>query len=313
MMKRLLLLFCFFILASCSESRLMAAIPVSNFYGEQTDVDLAAAIEKEADEVVVAVDPVPTPTPIPTSTPEPTPTPEPENVPASVEIDEPEIYTSDAEPPEVTLPPIKQEDTTPKKRDGAYITGKSDDNRVYITFDDGPDEKVTERVLDVLSQYDVKATFFFIGRYVDRYPETVKRAYDEGHCLGGHTYNHIDLSKASREKIIDEVNKTSASISTITNDNHPIIRPPFGAINNTLISIAEEINSTIVNWSVDPRDWDNKDGGKILSVIKQNIKPGSIILLHSYNAMDATADILPEIIEYIKSQGYTFDTLDNMF
>ncbi len=196
--------------------------------------------------------------------------------------------------------------------EGAYITGNAVNNAVYLTFDDGPDDRITEKVLDILEDYGVPASFFVIGSYVERYPDLIKRAHDEGHYVGGHTYGHVKLTSMSYNDIKWELARTEEIIANITGSTHKFMRPPFGAVNNTVNQAAADLGEYVVNWSIDPRDWSNPGTQKIFDNIRDNLHPGAIILMHSFRAMDQTAEILPQVIEYIQNQGYTFSTIDKM-
>ena len=184
---------------------------------------------------------------------------------------------------------------------------KEDERKVVaITFDDGPG-KYTDRLLDILKENDTKATFFVLGRNVLRYPDPVKRAYDEGHEIGIHGYDHkyyTDLGiKGTRRQIVDTYN----ILREIDVEPQPSIRPPGMKYNSELV---ENLDYSFILWSVDTRDWQSRDKEKIKQVIRDNIEEGSIILLHDVHecSVDAVEEILPEL-----SIEYRFVTVDELF
>lgn len=191
------------------------------------------------------------------------------------------------------------------------ITKEDERKVVAITFDDGPG-KYTDRLLDILKENDAKATFFVLGRSVKSNPDPVKRAYDEGHEIGIHGYDHkyyTDLGvKGTRRQIVDTYN----ILREIDVEPQPFIRPPGMKYNSELV---ENLDYAFILWSVDTRDWQSRDKEKIKQVIRDNIEEGSIILLHDIHecSVDAIEEILPELsIEYrFVTTSELFDILDN--
>ena len=194
--------------------------------------------------------------------------------------------------------------------------GPKEEKLIALTFDDGPHPQYTEEILDILKEYDAKATFFVLGKFAELYPEIIKRQSREGHEIGNHTYSHIDIKKSTKDKLLDEYEKTQNIIAKLTDNKPKLFRPPYGSFNNNTIDIVEMDNSIIVLWSShqDSKDWSNPDVKKIVNSTLSNVKNGDIILFHDYvyyeksNTVEALKEILPEL----KNRGYKFVTISEL-
>lgn len=175
----------------------------------------------------------------------------------------------------------------------------TDGKRVALTFDDGPHQKNTLKILDLLDQYDAKATFFMLGNRVNFYPEIVKKVADDGHELGNHTWNHKDLSTLSKEEGIQEVEKTNEIIKSATGRESTVFRPPYGAVNE---QVQNSISSPAVFWTIDTLDWKSRNPDDIFKIVKDNVKDGSIILMHDIH--ESTVQAVEPILKYLKAEGY---------
>lgn len=183
----------------------------------------------------------------------------------------------------------------------------SNKKRVALTFDDGPDPNVTMRVLETLEKYDAKATFFMLGSRVEYYPEIAKNVQEAGHELGNHSWTHPDLSKASIEKVFDEINRTSRIIEEVTGEKPYSFRPPYGAFNDV---VRQQTDLPIALWDVDTLDWKHRNGQQLLASVKGSVKDGSIILMHDIHP--STADGLDAVMAYLQENGYTFVTVSEL-
>lgn len=181
--------------------------------------------------------------------------------------------------------------------------GKSN-KKVALTFDDGPDPKVTRQILEILKKHDAKATFFMLGSRVEYYPEVVNEVKEAGHELGNHTWNHADLTKLNNDRINTEINNTSQIIEKVTGQRPDAFRPPYGAVND---KVRNQTDLPIVLWDVDTLDWKHRDPEKLLETIKTHTKDGSIILMHDIH--QSTADGLDAALTYLESDGYKFVTM----
>lgn len=186
-------------------------------------------------------------------------------------------------------------------------SGESVRKKVALTFDDGPDPKVTRQILETLQKHEAKATFFMLGSRVEYYPDIVNEIKDAGHELGNHTWTHADLTKLGTERIAKEIEKTSAVIEEVTGQKVEAFRPPYGAFNDT-------VNNTtglpIILWDVDTLDWKYRDPAKLLQMVKEHVRDRSIILMHDIH--QSTADGLDAVLTYLKNEGYDFVTVKEL-
>ena len=135
---------------------------------------------------------------------------------------------------------------------------------LLLTFDDGPHPTLTPKLLDRLKEHDAKGVFFVVGHRVavKGGKEIVRRAFDEGHTIGNHTFTHPDLTKLTAEKIRDQLKRTDDLIAEFMTD-HKLFRPPYGAHNPTVDNIVREMGYHMVLWNVDSEDWRKKPDGWI--------------------------------------------------
>ncbi|SDT82719.1 Peptidoglycan/xylan/chitin deacetylase, PgdA/CDA1 family [Streptomyces sp. TLI_053] len=178
---------------------------------------------------------------------------------------------------------------------------------VALTFDDGP-SSVTPRLLDTLNKYDVKATFFMTGTNVSKYASTAARAAGQGHETANHTQDHKDLTRLTPAGVREQVNKSAAAIERATGIRPTMLRPPYGATNDTVRAAA---NAPLILWDVDTLDWKSKDTTSVKDIALTNTRPGSIILMH--DLYGTTVDAVPAIIEGLRAKGYTLVTVSDLF
>lgn len=200
--------------------------------------------------------------------------------------------------------------------DTFYLKGSANSNRIALTFDDGPDGIYTPQVLDVLKEYHVPATFFLMGSRAEKHPDVVKRIVDEGHIVGNHSWSHPNLSKVSTTRLIDETISTENILTEITGLRTALMRPPYGAVSKSTIEELKKMDYKVINWSVDSVDWRDQDAGQILNNTLPDVTDEAILLFHSASgegkSMAATVEVLPELIEILREQGYTFVTVDEL-
>ena len=220
--------------------------------------------------------------------------------------------------PEVKNDSIKYEGPNYKKLfpDTFFRKGKTNEYKITLTFDDGPDKKYTPEILDLLKKYNIKATFFVLGKRVKKYPEIVKRMINEGHIVANHSWSHADLSKSNDQLINKEINDTEKLLKKIINKEITYLRPPYGAVSERLLNISKAKGYKVINWTVDSRDWSAMDVDQILINTLPNVKKDSILLFHSAGGenhdLSATAKVLPEIINTLKILDYEFVNLNNL-
>ena len=179
--------------------------------------------------------------------------------------------------------------------------------KIALTFDDGPHPVFTPRLLDGLKERGVHATFFLIGKNIIGNEDIVRRMKDEGHLIGNHTYNHVQLTKLSEEKACEEIIKTNDLIYEVTGSGTEFIRPPFGSWNDNLECGIELIS---ILWSVDPLDWKTEDTSAVVNRVVKNVKENDIILLHDYYG--SSVDAALQIVDILQKEGYEFVTADEL-
>jgi peptidoglycan/xylan/chitin deacetylase (PgdA/CDA1 family) len=179
---------------------------------------------------------------------------------------------------------------------------------VRLTFDDGPVRTNTPRVLNVLSSYRVKATFFVIGQRARRHPLLVRREYREGHSVQNHTYTHPDLTTLGPVGIRRELRATNRAIKAAGVPRPYRFRPAQGHTNARVRSVGASLGLIQTLWSVDPHDWANPPASVICRRVASNVSPGSIVLLHDGTGTN-TVEALPCIIKRVRAQGYGFGKL----
>ena len=181
---------------------------------------------------------------------------------------------------------------------------------IALTFDDGPHDKTSE-ILDVLSKYNAKATFFCIGKQIEKQPEILKRIVNEGHTVGNHSYSHSNWNGFfSTNKIISEIQQTNAIIFQLVNKKVRFFRPPFGVTNPNIARAIIKTNHVIIGWNIRSLDTVIADENTIFERIKKRIKPGSIILLHDTSAK--TVNVLEQLLLFLQSESYSTKTIDEL-
>lgn len=178
---------------------------------------------------------------------------------------------------------------------------------VAITFDDGPHATNTQKILDILKNYNARATFFMVGQNVNLYPDVVKAVSDSGNEIGIHTWNHANLTTLSKEKILEQVNTTSDAIYNITGKRPKLVRPPYGSINSTVKST---IDMPLILWNIDSLDWKSRDEKQIVPLVLNDVQDRDIILLHDIHS--TTIPAAEKIIKSLTEQGYQLVTVSEL-
>ncbi|BDH63186.1 peptidoglycan-N-acetylmuramic acid deacetylase PdaC [Lysinibacillus sp. PLM2] len=219
-----------------------------------------------------------------------------------------EDTTNNNEPDEsdesITEDKTNQEEST---EEDMSTDPSSTEKRVALTFDDGPHPKNTLTILDLLAQHDAKATFFMLGSRVDFYPNIAKKVAEDGHEIGNHTWDHKDLTTLSPEKIIQEVQHTNEIILEATSYSATILRPPYGSTNK---EVENSIDITSVLWTIDTLDWQSHDPEAVLEIVKENVKDGSIILMHDIH--ESTIKAVELVLNYLEENGYKCVTVSEI-
>jgi peptidoglycan/xylan/chitin deacetylase (PgdA/CDA1 family) len=196
------------------------------------------------------------------------------------------------------------------------INGPSRDKRVALTFDDGPDRTFTPQILNVLKQYNVKATFFLIGRRAAEHPDIVRRIVREGHVVGNHSYSHPLFTKLTVGEFARQIGDAESVLTDLTGYAPKFVRPPYGEITEEQLLWADSRHYTIVNWNVDSLDWKQLRADLVAQNIIGNVKAGAIVLQHSAGGdgqdLSGTVLALPRIIESLRAEGYRLVTIPEL-
>lgn len=178
------------------------------------------------------------------------------------------------------------------------------EKRIAISFDVSWGDDRTDDILKILDKYNVKATFFIVGAWIDQYPDKLKMMYEKGHEIGNHSNKHPIMTTISKEKIIKEIATTDSKIMAITGKGTTLFRCPSGEYNNLVIEAVEATNHYCIQWDVDSIDWKEQGADIEYNRIVKKTKPGSILLFH--NDAKYTPENLPRILENLKEQSYEF-------
>lgn len=191
---------------------------------------------------------------------------------------------------------------------------KNSENKIYLTFDDGPIPEVTEWVLETLKQQEVKATFFCIGDNIKKHPAIFQKVIESGHSIGNHTFNHLKGWNSRKEEYIKNTLLCEEAINEKTknlNLKTKIFRPPYGKIKPSQSRMLRKMGYKIIMWDVLSVDYDKEiSPEQCLENIIKNTVPGSIIACHdSLKAFKNLEYALPKAIEYLKNKGFVFETI----
>jgi peptidoglycan/xylan/chitin deacetylase (PgdA/CDA1 family) len=211
-------------------------------------------------------------------------------------------YTSVPQP--TPIPGLVPEKTT---YNSCNVEGMS----IAITFDDGPDPELTPRLLDMLKERNVKATFFVVGKNVEEYPSIVARMAAEGHEVANHSWSHPSLTKLGVESFRKQIENTNDAIAKAAGKRPVLMRPPYGATSATLNKrLKEQFGLKVILWSVDPLDWKYRNSNRVYNSILQNTRPGSIVLAHDIHATTVAA--MPATLDALLAKGFKFVTVSEL-
>ncbi|GIP38836.1 hypothetical protein J31TS4_21160 [Paenibacillus sp. J31TS4] len=260
----------------------------------------------------------PTPSPTPRPSVSPSPSASPSGQPAKpAGTTAPQAGRGETSPTPSPQPTAKPANGSGKASGKVIRSGPADERKlVALTFDDGPDPKWTPLILDLLNKAGVKATFFVVGQQAAAHPDVLKRIAEEGHAIGNHSWNHSNMTSLKPEEMREQVTKTDELIASVTGKHSAIFRPPYGAVSDEVLSTLASMNTHVVNWSVDTKDWAGTPVADMMAIVNHQVKPGAIVLQHSFGGkkgdLSNTVEALPQIIAYLKKNGYTFVTVPEM-
>jgi peptidoglycan/xylan/chitin deacetylase (PgdA/CDA1 family) len=214
--------------------------------------------------------------------------------------DTPAPPTSDR--PNITAPVDQQITFSFVHVDGPYIA---------MTFDDGPSEKLTPRLLNLLAAHHIKATFFVIGQNVVDHPEVLQRAAREGHEIANHSWSHPNLGKMSDDAVRRELQKTEDAIKAAIGTRPTLLRPPYGSISSRQKKwIHDEFGYRIILWDVDPLDWKRPGPAVVCNRIIKETRAGSIVLSHDIHP--GTIEAMPSTFDQLEAKGFKFVTVSEL-
>lgn len=179
-----------------------------------------------------------------------------------------------------------------------------DDKKVAISFDAAWGNEQTDTLLKILKEKNVTATFFLVGDWVDKYPDSVKKIAQMGHDVENHSDTHPYMTKLSSEQMQSEIKNCNEKIKTITGKCPTLLRPPYGDYNNQVVKAVKEQGMYCVQWDIDSLDWKDPTPQQMIDKITSKLTSGSIILMH--NGAKNTPEALPQIIDAVRAAGYEF-------
>lgn len=188
---------------------------------------------------------------------------------------------------------------------------ETEEKKIAISFDAAWGNDDTETLISILSDYNVPATFFVVGAWVDKYPESVKQLSDAGHRVENHSNTHPYMTKLSGEQILNEIECCNQKIASVTGRTPTLIRPPYGDYDNHVVETVEQAGMYCIQWDVDSLDWKaNATPESICKRVTSKVKNGSIVLFH--NDAEHTPEALPTILKTLKEQGYEFVFIEDL-
>ncbi len=191
---------------------------------------------------------------------------------------------------------------------GAVVEIPAEPPLVALTFDDGPHEVNTRRLLDGLARREIPATFFLVGERLAGQESLVREMEQQGHQIGIHTWNHVMLDETvSPQEFVRQTTQTRQALEHILGEGDYWLRPPYGILAPRLQRMEE---GPLIIWSVDPEDWKDRDRGRIVGEVLRRVKDGDIILMH--DMFDASVDAALEICDVLTQRGYCFVTVEQL-
>lgn len=191
-----------------------------------------------------------------------------------------------------------------------YSVEKGQDKTVALTFDAAWGADKTQGIIDILTTNNIKATFFLVGFWVDKYPDMVKKIDEVGFEIGNHSHNHLKMSTLSEDSIRNEINYVSKNVEELTGKKCKVFRAPFGDYNDNLIGTINNMGIKPIQWDVDSLDWKGISAKEITNRVCSKAKSGSIVLFH--NNSDHILEALPVVIKSLKDDGYKFTTVSEL-
>jgi len=193
----------------------------------------------------------------------------------------------------------------------AYNSGDVTKKQIAITFDDGPHPEFTPKILKVLAEYNVKASFYVIGKNSAGNEKLIEQIHEQGHLLGNHSFSHsffIDFK--SSKGFIEEINQTNNALEKIIGKRTTLFRPPYGVTTPNIASAVKKLNMHVIGWNVRSLDTTNDDAQTIVKRVTTQLKPGAIVLFH--DTSDKTVSVLKQTLNFAKENGFKVVSLEEL-
>lgn len=187
---------------------------------------------------------------------------------------------------------------------------ETDEKKIAITFDAAWGNSDTDKLLNILKKHNAKATFFFTGDWVSRYPDDVLKIHADGHECANHSDSHAHINSMSAQQLSDDIKACNDKIAAVTGKAPTLYRGPYGEYNNTLLEQVEALKMYAIQWNIDSRDWQKKSVNEMVKNVTENAKNGSIVLFHNDTAN--TPEAVDKILEILTKEGYSFVTADKL-
>jgi peptidoglycan-N-acetylglucosamine deacetylase len=202
--------------------------------------------------------------------------------------------------------------TTPEPEPKTTVSSVHVDSPyIALTFDDGPHQKLTPRLLDLLAEHHIHVTFFVLGENALQHPEILQRAVREGHEIGNHSWSHPNLAKLSEENVRSQIKRTEELITRVIGSRPTLFRPPYGSLTTPQKHfVHDELGYEIILWDVDPLDWKEPGPNVVSNRILKETRPGSIVLSHDIHAQ--TIQAMPETLTELEAKGFKFVTVSEL-
>lgn len=211
----------------------------------------------------------------------------------------------------MATPPMGEGQPPAQRSASSYTAIHTDGPYIAITFDDGPNPETTNKLLKILADRGVKATFFVLGSRAEQSPEILRAMVAAGHEVGNHSWNHPQLTKIPVAAADKQIEDTNTVIQNATGVKPRYLRPPYGSMNPTLARhIEEKYGLTFIYWAVDPLDWKVRDSNAVHDQIMKQVRPGAIILAHDIHPTTVAA--MPRVIDELLEKGYKFKTVSEL-
>lgn len=195
----------------------------------------------------------------------------------------------------------------------AIYKGEKKGKKIALTFDVSWGEKRIHEILDLLEKEKIKDTTFFLsGEWAERHPDIVEKIVKNGHEIGSLGYRYKSYTGLEDSDIRRDISRAQQVIKDVSGQSTDLLRPPNGEFNKNVLKVADKMNHTIVQWSINPNDWKNPGVDQITESVVSKAKGGDIVLLHASDSVKQTRDALEGIIQQLKQDGYTFTTVGEL-